>query len=258
MAFEYSGSLSGAAPVVVQLDIGETCYEGQLLGTGILGGAGGHVQILDAAAAEAFENDIVPIGICAGVVDPSRTYNTTYRGNSSTYTTTQATILANGMPGRVQVVLARPFDTLIKGPICYTAYGTAPTVLTNTTASAGGVLVTHAGEAITDTADDLCTVYCRTGANRGLYRVVTTGATGSQTVTIPFPNAIAIGDTFVKVACTLGYGGLNIISTADCIDGDNALSYYYAVYYHEINCEVAGQEYAIFSFLPVGIGAYTG
>lgn len=254
MAFEYAGSLSGAPPIVVTLDIAETCYEGQLLQSGIRGGLGGHVQILDAAG-EAFENDIIPLGLVTGVVDASRSYNSTYHGNSSTYTTTQATILANGAPGRVQVTLIRPFDTLLKGPICYTAYGTAPTVLTNTLASSGGTTLTHA-TTVTDTADDLCTLYMRSGENKGLYRVITTCNTTSQVVTVPFPKAIAVGDTGVKVACALGFGALNIIATADCIDGDNALSSHWGVYYHEINCEEAGKEYAIFSFLPCSIDSF--
>ena len=254
MAFEYAGSLSGAAPVVVNLDIGETCYEGQLLQSGIRGGLGGHVQILDAAG-EAFENDIIPLGLVVGVVDASRTYDGTYHGNSSTYTTTIATIKANGAPGRVQVVLIRPFDTLLKGPICYTAYGTAPTVLTNTTASTAGTTLTHTST-VTDTADDLATLYMRTGANAGLSRVITTVNTTSQVATIPFPNTIAVGDTGLKVACVLGFGAMNIIATADCIDGDNALSSHWGVYYHEINCQEAGKEYAIFSFLPCSIDSF--
>jgi hypothetical protein len=196
--------------------------------------------------------------LCVGVVDASRSFNTTYKGDSSTYTTTQSTIATNGAPGRVQVLLVRPFDTLIKGPLCYTAFGTAPTVLTNSAASSGGTALTHAAEAVTDTADDLCTLYIRTGANRGLYRVITTGATGSQTVTVPFPNAIAVGDTGVKVAAVLGFGGMMPMATADCIDADNALSSYYGVYYHEINCEEAGKEYAVFSFLPASIDGFAG
>lgn len=256
MAITYAGSLSGAAPVVVKLDISETLYEGQLLMGGNKAGTGGHVQILDQAT-EALENEIVPIGLCVGVIDGSRTYNSTYRGNSSTYTTTQATIAANGAAS-VQVLLVRPFDTLLRAPLCYTATGTAPTVLTNTTASSGGTVLTHAGEAVTDTADDLCTLYMRTGANRGLYRVITTGATGSQTVTVPFPNAIAVGDTGVKVAAVLGFGGLQPMATADSIDADNALSSYYGTYVHEINCEKAGEEYVVFSFLPVSIDGFAG
>lgn len=252
MGMQYAGSLSGTAPIVRVLDIGETCYAGQLGQSGLVGGAGGHIQIADAAT-EAHENDHAILGLIAGVVDDSRTYDSTYRGDKSTYTTTQATVAADGH-GQVQATIIRPWDTLIKAPINYTAYGTAPTVLTVTTASSGGTVVTHAGNTITDTADDLCTVYCRTGANRGEYRVVTTGTTTAQTVTVPFPYGIVVGDTFIKAACVLGIGGLDIIATANCINGDAALSSYYDVYYHEINLEVAGQEYAVFSFLPKACG----
>jgi len=249
MGFSYAGSLSGAAPVIRNFVISETMYEGQLAMTGLVAGTAGAVQIADAAT-EAQENDQCIIGIVSGVVDASRVYDATYRGHKSTFTANQATIATNGGPGEVQVTLVRPWDTLIRGPICYTAYGTAPTVLINTTASSNGTTVTHAGGNITDTADDLCIVYCRTGANRGLWRVVTTPAVGNQVTTLPFPYGIAIGDTFVKAACVPGVGGLDIIATANCINGDAALTNYYPVFYHEINLEVAGQEYAVFSFLP--------
>ncbi len=53
MGFSISG---GNVPIVREMQIGETCYQGQLLQSGRVGGAGGHVQIADAAS-EANEDD---------------------------------------------------------------------------------------------------------------------------------------------------------------------------------------------------------
>lgn len=246
--FQIVGSLCGGGPIVRKMQVGETVYEGQLLQSGRVGGAGGHVQVADAAS-EALENDQPIIGVVMGVESEDRTYDSTYRGYKCTYTTTQATVASTGTP-TVNVGIIVPGVTLLKAPLNVSAYGTALSVLTESSGSSGGTVVTHAATAVTDTADDLCTVYCRTGANRGQYRIVTTGATGSQTVTVPFPYAIAIGDTFVKGACVLGPAAMDIISTANAIEGDAALSSYYVVFFHEINLEEAGKEYAIFTVQP--------
>ena len=252
--FSYAGNLvgGGAAPLVRKFLIGETCYQGQLLQTNLTGGTGGHVQIADVAS-EAHENDLPVIGIAGGVVDASATYSSTYFGDGSTYTTTQGTVATNG-PAEVKVILTIPWVTLVKAPIYNAAFGTALTTLVETSGSAGGTVVTHANQAVTDIADDFATVYCRTGANKGIYRVVTTGATGSQTVTVPFPYAIAVGDTFVVASCVLGLGGLGFPATANCIDGNNAISSYYDVFYHDINLAESGKEYAVFTFMPKACG----
>ena len=253
--FEYAGSLvgGGAAPIVREFQISETCYVGQLVMGPRVGGLGGNIQIADAAT-EASENDQPIMGIVAGVVDSSRAYSSTYYGDGSTYTTTQATIASTGTP-RVKVTLAIPWVTLIRGPIFNAAYGTALTVQTVTTASSGGVTITAANNAITDIADDFAVAYCRTGANRGHYRVVTTStSTTVNTVTVPFPYGIALGDTFVIASCVPGIGGLNIPATANCIDGNDDMNAYYDVFYHEINLAEAGKEYAVFALLPQGTG----
>ena len=93
MGFNYAGTLGGAgAPVVRRFQTGEDCYVGQLVGSGMLGGAGGHVQILDAAG-EAFEDDVAVIGMISAIADKSRSYvaavsGTANYGDKSVYTAT--------------------------------------------------------------------------------------------------------------------------------------------------------------------------
>ena len=239
--FRYAGSRSGNAPIPYPLQIGETMYVGQLGMSGLVGGAGGHIQIADAAS-EAHENDQPILCMVAGAYKDG-VYSSTYRGDGVTYDTTLANVLANthSDAAMVDVIDIIPNDTIINAPIYDTTYGTALTV-------------THAGDTVADAADDLSTIYCRTGANRGLYRVVTTGGTNAQVCTIAFPYAIAIGDKFVRASCVLGLGGLDIPATANCIDGDAALASYYDVKYHQINLEESGKEWASFSFLPKACG----
>lgn len=247
--FFVSGSMSGATTRIIRMLTGESMYQGQLGMSNMIGGTGGHIQIADVAS-EALENDQPIIGVVSGIVDGSRAYSATYRGDGTTYTTTQATVAANG-PSEVQVALIVPGDTLIRGPIFNAAFGTALTEITVTTASSGGVTITGANNAITDIADDFATAYCRKGANRGIYRIITTStSTTANTVTIPFPYAISAGDIFVVASCVLGMGGLDIPATANCIDGNNDMDAYYPVFYTQIDLSVSGREWAEFYFHP--------
>jgi len=259
MGFEFAGSLTGAAPVVRRLQTGVTMYKGNLVISGIAGGLGGHVQ-LATVASETFEDDQPIIGLVSAVADESRTYvkgvsGTAGYGDRSTYTTTKATIAANlgtGLTGggEVDVTLIIPGDTLVRAPIYDTVWGTALTELTVTTGNSNGITVTHANDTITDIADDYSTIYCRSGANRGHYRVNTTAGANANVATIPFPYTIVAGDVFVVASCVLGFGGMDITTGCDAIDGDNNMDAFYAVYYHEINLEESGKEYAIFSMHP--------
>ena len=267
MGFEYAGNLGGAgAPVVRRFQTGETMYVGNLVQTGMFTVThGGHVELADVAT-EVFENDQPIVGAVAAIADESRTFvkpvsGTAGYGDRSTYTTTQATIAANlgtGLTGggEVDVILALPMVTLFKAPIYNTVWGTALTEQVVTTASSGGVTITAAGDAITNIADGFATAYCRSGANRGHYRVVTTTtSTTVNTAVIPFPYGIAVDDVFVIASCKLGMGGMDLCTAADAIDGNNDMDAFYTVYYHELNLEESGKEYAVFAMAPQWISA---
>ena len=247
--FAYAGSLVGGAPVKRRFLTGETMYVGQLVKAATTASIGGHVAVADIAT-DVREDTSNIIGICTGIVDGSSTYVTPVSGTAAygqrtTYSTTQSTIKSYG-PSEVEVTLIIPGVTLVRAPIYNTVWGTALTVLTETTGNAGGITITDAS-GTNDIADDLGTIYCRSGANRGLYRVITDITTVVTTVTVPFPNAIAAGDTFVQASCVLGYGGMDLTTAFDAIDGNNVMDDYYSVYYHDINLEESGKEFAIFS-----------
>ena len=258
MGFQFAGSLSGAAPIVRRYQAGTTMYVGNLVQSGLVNvGLGGHVDILEVAT-EAWETTQPIMGMVTAIADESRTYvksvsGTAGYGDRTTYTYTQATIAANlgtklSGGAEVDVTLAIPMDTLIRAPIYNTVWGTALTEQVVTTASSTGVTITAAGDAVTDMTAGFLTAYCRSGANRGHYRVVTTTtSTTVNTVVIPFPYGIAVGDVFVLAACSLGIAGMNICTACDAIDGNKISTYYYPAFYHDINLEESGKEYAIFS-----------
>jgi hypothetical protein len=260
MSFSYAGSLTGGAPVVRNMLTGESMYVGQLLKSARAASIGGHVAIADVAT-EARETITSPMGICTGIVDGSSSYTasssgTAEYGQGTTYTTTKTTVADTG-PSEVEVTLIIPGVTLVRAPIYDTVWGTALTELVVSTGNADGKTVTYANQTIVDCADDFATMYCRSGANRGLYRFNTGVGTNESTVTVPFPNTIVAGDVFVSASCVLGLGGMDVTSAFDAIDGDNAMNDYYAVYYHELNLEESGKEFAIFSLWPGPIAAAT-
>jgi len=257
MAFRYAGNTvgGGGAPLVRNLLIGETLYTGQLLGTDNANGAGssyGHVRIADAAS-EANENDQSIVGIALGVVNTEDSgWNSTNHGDTATFDVSQSTQILNYPKGatEVEVCIIIPWITKVAAPIYNAAYGTALTELEVTTASTTGLVVTHANDTVADGAgmDEFSTVYCRSGANRGHYRVVTTSATTSQTVLTAFPYDTAVGDVFVLATCVLGLGNMDIPATANCIDGNNDLDKFYNVYYHELDLTDSGREEATLTF----------
>ncbi len=247
--FECAGSLANSAPIKLIMPVSETMYVGQMAqwdaANGAIGTSGG-VQILDVSG-ELPENDEPVAGCVVGVYSGDRTYDGTYFGDKCTYSVTQSVIADTG-PGRVEIVLAIPHVTLFKGPIYDAAFGTALTELVVTSASTNGTTVTHANQAITDAADDFSTIYCRSGANRGLYRANTTPGTGAQVTTEVFPYGIAVGDVFVAASLKKGMSAIDVPATANCIDGNNDMNTGYHVIVHELNLEESGKEYAVFSF----------
>lgn len=260
--FEYSGSLVGSAPIVSTRQVGETCYTGQLLMWGscaAVANAPGDVCVLDIAD-QSREDDHPVAGICTGVhtLNDAGYSGTTGYGDTATYDTTQAAQVANDPVGMtlIELTLAIPHVTLIKGSYYNAAYGTAITELVENTGSAGGTTVTHSQTAI-DIEDDFGVCYCRQGANRGHYRAMQTPGTGAQVMGVAFPYAIAVGDVFVTAPGVPGICGLNIGTTANFIDAAKPINGdvdYYTVYVHQQNLEESGKEFVVFAFATQAFG----
>ena len=119
--------------------------------------------------------------------------------DTATYTTTQATIAASG-PGVISLVVNA--DPVIRFRMSGSGTaGTALPLITNSAASAGGTAVTiTTGDIVPNSPTMLDgTLICLTGSNAGVRRKITTVSATVFTVVVPFPYAIASGDTFTAV-----------------------------------------------------------
>lgn len=136
----------------------------------------------------------------ANVIPCTTTNNTESFGfalDTGTYSTTQGD--AEGL-----VTLDISPDLIIKALMSGGATeGTALAILTNTSASSGGTLVTAANVLAADA--DGGTVWCISGNNVGQSRTISAEtASTSVTVLVPFPRAIAVNDTFLMSPWSAG------------------------------------------------------
>jgi hypothetical protein len=258
MAFQYAGDLNGARPVVRRMVIGSSVYQGQLASIDEGKDTGGQIEKCPVAVSASPDTTSHIVGIISGIVT-SPTYTASYyNGDLGTYSATQATIAAYDPPGPAQaeVVLLTP-TSLIKSPIWHTTPGTALHCLAATTADSAGTSVITSG--FSANVDGFSTVYCRTGANAGQYRITEGTGTTTVAVTIPFTYGIAAGDTFVCCNLVQGWSALDWVATyVNGIDGTAALTYAYRAYVHELNLKESGKEYAVFTVSPqhlmLGVG----
>jgi hypothetical protein len=151
----------------------------------------------------------------------------------------------------VQIAIIDP-TTWLEGNICYTTFGTPPTLLTVTTGDTTGAgCTTNACDVAT--VANLATMHFRTGANAGIYRVVKSASTTTHTFDNYFPFAIAVGDTAVIVPFVQGESYANINETAGylgvCFRSDKtAATNYFGIIVKELDLKEAGKEKVIFRF----------
>lgn len=185
-----------------------------------------------------------------------------YNGAQITGLATQANLVAANHFGQggmytkgeklamVQIALLGP-DVLVKAPIRNAAWATGPTLLTETTGNTAGTTITTNAADFTPAAADLSTIFCRTGANAGSYRVCTDTSTTVHTVAHPFTHDIAIGDTFVKVNIRQGACRMQTDAEGLYIDtGASLATNYWGITVLYMNLKNANEEYAIFKFNP--------
>ncbi len=243
----WAGDLNGAAsPTIKEFQISEDCYVGQVMRWDV--NAGGLIEPCAAAAAGPDTTSYIAAIVDGVITSPS--FNSTYRGDKATYDASMANQILNSPigPTKVKGTVITP-STLIRAPIVKDTIGTVPATITVTTAQAAGLVVTTT-DTIDTSVNQYSTVYCRSGANKGQYRKVTTAGTGTQTVLLAFTYGIAVGDVFVVANVVEGAARIDLDTQFQGIDSSPALTSYYSVTVHELNLEVAGEEYAVFSFNP--------
>jgi len=123
----------------------------------------------------------------------------------------------------VKVAIITP-STVLRGPIRCGAIGTGLDLLTVTTSCGGdGIGCTTNSAQFTPTADNMQTIYCRSGGNAGAYRTTDTTSTTAHTWDWAFRNTVAVGDTFVMAPVRYqGKSAVYFDTQSMWIDGDSA------------------------------------
>lgn len=240
---------SASSPVqLVNLHISETMYAGQLGMDGATAGTGAPIQIIDVAG-EAGEDAYQALYLVQGAVNQRTEFDSTYKGSKSTYTVTASDMYDDDDlqdAATVKAAIIRPFETILRAPIYDAAFGTAMTECSETVGSSL-VAYTDTNNAMSaDIDDNWGTMHVRTGANRGLSRIMTTNTTTVGTTTLTFPWANAVGDKFVRVAAKLGHARLYFGSTANYVDGDQIPTNFYHCFVTKMDLSVSGQEWVEF------------
>jgi len=250
-------------------DGSSTYYNGQLVSLVAASKAavtGTVVPLAVPAGAADTTNFQIPFGVVVGNNLETPAYATVGNQSLSTITgvLTQADQLARVGPGffgaegmytkndpqpLVQIECIGP-TTVLKGDIYNAALGTATSVVTSTAADTTGWTTAGTTGAcdFTPVANN-CTVYCRTGANAGLYRVTNDTSTTAPDVTVAFPYDVAIGDTFVRVPMKQGFSNTYIAGPGLYFNsGLTSAINTFDLLVLELNLSEAGKEHAIFCF----------
>lgn len=232
----------------------ETLYQGQL----VYSSSDGVVNLGQASGVADTSGKKVPFGAVVGFNAKNPQYNSTYKGEYlmavDPHSTTTEFVGVEGpwskgdKSAMAQISVIGP-ETILKGRLFNASYGTAPSVVTVSTASTTGAGYTASACDFTPVAD-LCSTYCRTGANRGIYRITTDTSTTVRTTGHYFPNDIAVGDTFVSVPLrTIGTSYVQTDAEATFFDvSASPATNYWVIEVLELNLKTAGDEYVIFRF----------
>ena len=231
----------------------DTIYVGQLVKCQVDEGV---VPLGAASGAADTTGKSVPWGVVIGTNNKNPLFNATY----NTQYITDATPLAStteftGVEGpwskgeqraMVEVELITP-ETILRGQLFNAAFGTALAIGTTT---AGDSVSCTTNTLVVDTAS-YATIYFRTGANKGAYRITDGASATAQTWDTPTYAAVAVGDTCVKAPIRMmGPAYCDFEATesmyiaAEATYGTN----YFVIDVIRLDLSVAGQEYVDFKF----------
>lgn len=217
-----------------------------------------------AAGASNTTNKDRPLGICVGTNMKNPVWSSTYlaeyitdpgvtgvRSNTAEYVGVEGPWAKGDKCAMVEVQLIGP-GTVLRAPIRNNAIGTAISSLTSTTGNANGLTVTTGACDFTPVAN-LCTIYCRSGANAGQYRITDDTSTTVATWDVEMLATTATaGETYVRVP--LRTHGVSYVQFGD----STVCSYlnasktpatdYDIIHVVRLDLSVAGREYVEFMF----------
>jgi hypothetical protein len=253
--------------VFVPVEGTSTLYAGSIVcwyryGVEVIGTAGGHGNLSNPTE--------TPYGIVIAGNNKTKTYGASTYGYAeyTTGTNTAATMLARDFRGAeginypkgdgvplVQVALIDS-RSRIRGRLFQGAYGTAPTV-----AVAASGLSTAGATTSTITLATISYnsyIYCRTGANKGSYRVVNSAHATIHTFAKEFMYTPAVGDTFVFGPRQGANVRIQMDAANQYIDTAGAASTHdFVINVLRTDLSTAGEEYCDFMFSPIHfVGAF--
>lgn len=234
-------------------------YETLRIGQLVYAGSDGVINLGQASGTSDTSGKKVPFGVVVGhnryVPLNDTTYKTEYITAVDPHSTTEDFRMSASLnypmgdkQAMVKVALIDP-TTVIRGQLYNATYGVAPSVQTVTTGSTSGAGYTASACDFTPVAD-LATLYCRTGANAGCYRVSTDTSTTIKTTGGYFPYDIAIGDTFVSVPLR-PWGTSYVQTDAEAMFLDVSASpatNYWTINVLKLDLSTAGHEHVLFTF----------
>jgi hypothetical protein len=257
----------GLGTIWTPLQDSATVYVGGLVTCDISDPTEGILQLPDSSGVFNETNNDFPLGICIGTNRKSPLFDTTYKcekitdpgaadahdGASIDYYT-QGDIWAKGdCIAMAKIELIGP-STVIHAPIYNAAVGTGPTLLTVTGGDTDGLGMTVNDCQFTPEAYPTNTVYFRTGANAGAYRMGDAASATVMTWDKALRNDVSIGDTAVCVPMRL-FGPSQIMfddtsaSFVDCADAPvKAGTARWSVVVTRLDLSEAGNEFVEFYF----------
>jgi hypothetical protein len=248
------------------VEVGETVYVGSIIGMDTATPLSGVQPLPVAVGAANVTNLDVPLGVVVGTNNVSgnlvydSTYNAEYITAGTEASAHDSTTQFQGVEGPLREDYAMveyipiTAETVLRGSIFNAAVGTAPAVVTVTTGSGADGLDMTTGASTVATVANFATAYCRTGANMGRYRILTTASTTTHEFTPALKADVAVGDTFVIVngLRPFGMSYAYIDSEGLYIDSSAALTgNYLMIDVLRLELSEAGNEYVEFRFSPV-------
>lgn len=251
----------------VPVEAAATVYVGGIVAVNSSAPTEGVTMLPDASGAFNITNTDVPFGVCIGTNRKNPLYNSTYKteyitapaaadahdGASIEYTGVEGPWAKGDPVPMVKIAVITP-NTVLRAPIYNAAVGTAPTEVTSTNTSSDGLGITTGAIDFTPENTSTATIYCRSGANAGAYRLLDDSSTTVHTWDKAMRNDIAVGDTFVVVPVrTHGFSTVMFDSTTaayiDCADANViAGTDRWGITVLRLDLSTAGNEYCEFMF----------
>lgn len=251
--------------VWMPMEYEQTIYMGGLVSQDNGAAAEGIRQMPQAAGESNTTNKDIPLGVAIGHNLKRPLFSSTYKCEYITSATPLAStteFVGHGaspypLGGRehlVKVAVITP-DTVLRAPICNAAIGVAPTEGVVSTASGSDGLDCVASASDATTIAQFSTLYIRSGAQKGTYRLLSSGSTTTHTWDTPCYGAVAVGDIVLAIngLRTSGSSRMQIGATcASFIDCAEALTsttgHYFWINVLRLDLAEKGNEYVEFVF----------